>query len=160
MRNPKHGPYNRRVSKKSSLEILDVSLADRGRSDSARFHLDAPTPGAHQDSTSLMIVGWVVSRESRPVNVEVVSGDTTVAQAPIDVKRERVAEAYQGAPGAEAAGFRLTIEGEGKGEDELLVRAVLETGSRVPIGTIHAKVLRRKWFHALRGVWSPHPIKY
>jgi copper(I)-binding protein len=82
--------------------------------------------------------------------VEVMSGDTTVAQAPIDVKREWVADAYQSAPGAQTAGFRLTIEGEGKGEDELLVRAVLEDGTRLPIGTIRAKVLRQRWFHAIR----------
>jgi hypothetical protein len=66
------------------------------------------------------------------------------------VRRDGVAEAYSGAPGAEAAGFRLTMDGEGKGEDELLVRVVLEDGNRVPIGTIRAKVLRRRWLDALR----------
>jgi hypothetical protein len=133
------------VSKKSSLEIVDVSLAERDPRQLANFHLDAPEPGVRHDTTSLTIVGWVVGRESRAVGIEVTSGDITVANAPVDTRREGIAEAYRGAPGAEAAGFRLAIEGEGRGEDELLVRTVLEDGSRVAIGTIRAKVRRKRF---------------
>jgi len=138
------------LSKKSSLEIVDVTLAERDPRQLANFHLDAPKPGVHHDTTSLMIVGWVVGKETRPVGVEVTSGDVTVANAPVNTKREGVASAYRGAPGAESAGFRLAIEGEGRGEDELLVRTVLEDGSRVAIGTIHARVVRSKRVHGLR----------
>ena len=134
---------------KGGLEVLDVNVAETAPRDLAKFHLDAPKPGVQNESTSLTIVGWVVGRESRPTKVEVVSGDTTVAQAPVDVRRDGVAEAYSGAPGAPAAGFRLTIDGEGKGEDELLVRAVLDDGNRVPIGTIRTKIRRHRWFDAL-----------
>jgi hypothetical protein len=133
----------------SSLEVLDVGLSESGPSDPAKFHLDAPEPCVQPDSTTMTIVGWVVGRKSRPVKVEVISGDTTVAAAPVDVRRDGVAETYSDAPGAQAAGFRLTMDGEGKGEDELLVRAVLEDGNRVPIGTIRTKIRRRRWFDAL-----------
>jgi hypothetical protein len=138
------------VSRKSSLEIVDVSLAERNPRQLANFHLDAPEPGVHQDTTSLTIVGWVIGQESRPVGVEVTSGNVTVAHAAVDTRRDGVAEAYRGVPGAEAAGFRLSIEGDGSGEDELQVATVLEDGSRVAIGTIRARIVRPRRFHRLR----------
>jgi hypothetical protein len=130
------------------VEVLDVSAPVENEQELRGAKIDQPTPGA--ESAALKIVGWVVGRESPAVAVEVVSGDKVVGSAPVDIERPGVAEAFDDAPGANRAGFRVVMEASGKGESELLVRGVLEDGTHAPVATVRSKVSRRGILQALR----------
>jgi hypothetical protein len=130
------------------IEILDVSVPVDGWHELRGAKIDQPTPGV--ESTALKIVGWVVGRECPAVAVEVVSGDRVVGSAPVNIERPGVAEAFDDAPGAKSAGFRVVMEASGKGESELLVTGVLEDGTHAPVATIRSKVSRRSVLQALR----------
>jgi hypothetical protein len=132
-------------------EIIDVSTGSADREFLRGANLDHPTAGSRLDSETLKIVGWVVGAKSRAVAVEVLSDDEVVARAPVEIKRPGVAQGFQDAPGADAAGFRLLIKGSGEGESELLVRTVLEDGAQVPFAMIRVRIPRRGLLRALKG---------
>jgi hypothetical protein len=130
------------------VEILDVSAPIEGGQELRGAKIDQPTRGV--ESAALKIVGWVVGRESPAIAVELVSGDNVVGSAPVNIERPGVAEAFDDAPGAKRAGFRVVMEASGAGESELLVRGVLEDGTHAPVARIRSKVSRRGILQALR----------
>jgi Methyltransferase domain len=70
--------------------------------------------------------------------------ETVIESASVDVNRPDVATAFPEIPGAEQSGFRTTVTIPDIGENELLVRAILQDESRVLLGTIRA------WRHESR----------
>jgi Methyltransferase domain len=134
--------YTRRPPMKVNLEVLDVSTGVQGDGPLKAAHLDGPVAGYRRDGDSLRIVGWVVGDESPAREVEIVSDHTVVGRAPVNVPRPGVADRFPGLPGAEAAGFDMTLAAKGKGVSDLLVSAVLEDGTRAALGTIRVDVTR------------------
>lgn len=135
--------YTRRRSMKANLEVLDVSAATQGEGPLKAAYLDGPVAGYRTEGDSLRIVGWVVGDESPAREVEIVSDHAVVGRAPVDVPRPGVADQYAGLPGADAAGFDMTLAAKGKGVSDLLVAAVLEDGTRAALGTIRVDVTRQ-----------------
>ena len=107
-------------------------------------------PQVGDDGTSLTIVGWVLGRESRAKEVELVSGSQVVGQTAVNESRPDVAKLFSDAPDAASSGFRLTVAPEGQGESELLVQVALESGAKVPIGSVHVSVSRKGLLRRLR----------
>jgi hypothetical protein len=126
------------MAKRVSVEVLEVSRAEREPQQLVGGRIRPLV-----EDGSLTILGWVLGRESRAKAVEVVSGDEVVGRADVNMDRPDVAERFPDVPHAGAAGFRLKVEPEGAGNDELLVRAVLESGTTVPIESVHVKVSQR-----------------
>jgi hypothetical protein len=83
------------------------------------------------------IRGWAVGRESAVTAVEIVDRGVIVSRSPVDIGRPDIARLHAGAPGSEHSGFRcLTGLARLSRDFSLVVRAVLEDGSRVSVATI------------------------
>jgi hypothetical protein len=132
--------YNPNVAR-TALDVLDVSFdgLDRERV-AGRFRV---IPDGKGTALSLTIEGWAIGHGQRATEVEVLSAGQMVARAPINRKRPDIARQFPNASGAPTAGFHLTLEGEGKGESELLVRAALEDDGRAQVGTARVRARRR-----------------
>jgi hypothetical protein len=143
------GAYNRRVARKLSTEVVHVSQAAQGANEHAtgRFHVETDDAGGE---SALRIIGWVLGRSARATEVEILVGDDVAGRATVEIQRPDVAKQFPRVPHAATSGFKLTLLPQDRGESELLVRAVLESGTHVPMGTIHAKVSRRPRLSAPR----------
>ena len=138
------GRYNRRPSMPASIDVTAVEVSGRDSGDAIlEGHLDGPVTGARFEGDGLRIVGWVVGKDQPAREVEVVSDHDVVGRAPVNIARPGVAEKHAGAPGAETAGFDLTLSAGGKGPSELLVSVLFEDGSRAALGVIRANVTRQ-----------------
>lgn len=136
-------PPRRGESETAPWEVLDVAPGGREDDGLSASHLDGPSAGMKAEEGPLRIVGWAVGACSPAREVEVVAEREVVGRTAVDVPRPRVAERFAAQPGAEAAGFDLRLEPSGTGISELLVQAVLDDGSRVPIALIRIDVLPR-----------------
>lgn len=138
------GRYNRRPSMSASIDVTAVEVSGRDSGDAIlESHLDGPVTGARFEGDALRIVGWVVGRDLAAQEVEVVSDHDVVGRAPVNVSRPGVAEKHAGAPGADRAGFDLTLSAGGKGPSELLVSVLFEDGTRAALGVIRTNVTRQ-----------------
>jgi predicted SAM-dependent methyltransferase len=140
----RHGGYNRRPSMPVSIDVTDVKVTARDEgSDLLAGHIDKPAGGDRFEGEVLRISGWVLGRSSPAKEVEVVSEHDVVGRAPIDVPRPDIAAHHAGVPGAEAAGFELTLSAGGRGASELLVSVVLEDGSRAQLCVVRVDITRQ-----------------
>ena len=117
----------------SSIEVLEVS-----KDAAAREHVRGDFR-ALPEGGRLVVQGWLLGKGSRATEVEIVVGETTVGRAPIHAKRPDIVVLFPDSADAATSGFRLVLEPDGEGESELLVRAILENGTYVPIGTVRTK---------------------
>ena len=79
------------------------------------------------------MAGWALGREQPVSAIEVIQRDTCLWRITPDVPRADIAERFTDRPGADTAGFFVTVGGLSLDREfELLVRARLEdrTGSR------------------------------
>ncbi|PSB17173.1 hypothetical protein C7B69_17405, partial [filamentous cyanobacterium Phorm 46] len=91
----------------------------------------------HVALSSITIEGWVISKNSPPVAVEVIYNDLVLQQIAVDVHRPDVAEIYP-LPGAEYSGFSAKVEVIGlSSQVELHLQVVLEDKSHVLIEVVH-----------------------
>jgi predicted SAM-dependent methyltransferase len=141
--------YNRAMARREGIRVVDVSLAepDNGL---RKAHLDAPTSGEELGSNALKIVGWAVGREQPVESVEVLASGEVVATTAVEIERPGVASAYPDTPGAETAGFRLVVQGNGEGRHELTVRSLVD-GKQAPIASIVLEIRRRGLLSRLFG---------
>jgi hypothetical protein len=118
------------------VEIVDVALTEldvellRGR------NIEIPKAGNEIDSGTIRVIGWVLGRSSPALTVEVVHDGTVLQNAPIDVQRPDVADAFPDVSGAEQSGFHTTVAVPDTGESELLVQAVLQNEGRFGSATL------------------------
>jgi glycosyltransferase involved in cell wall biosynthesis len=124
------------------LEIGEVTRAEedprlRG------WHLDRPRSGDVTDGRSLKLVGWALGQASPVVAVAVLHAETVIRRAPLGVERPELAVAFPDVPGADRAGFRVTVPVLGtKMVRELAVQAVLANQQRVPLGVLQ---VQQRW---------------
>jgi hypothetical protein len=139
-------------SNRALVEVLGVLPAELDQRDRLQQGLirGRINPQVGDDGASLTIVGWVLGRESRATEVELVSGSQVVGQTAVNESRPDVAKAFSDASDATSSGFRLTVAPEGEGESELLVQVALESGAKVPIGSVRVKVSRKGLLRRLR----------
>jgi hypothetical protein len=134
--------YNPAVARQERIRVIDVAVAEPGGGLLKAF-LDLPSAGEELDSNALTIVGWAVGEGKAVESVEILAEGQVVAKAPLEFERPGVAEGFAGVPGADRAGFRLVVQGNGEGRHELAVRAVLEGGEQAAVATIALELQRR-----------------
>jgi hypothetical protein len=102
-------------------------------------YLDRPGVKDEDGGKLIRLVGWLIGNLVRPVAVEISYRNRVFAVAPIDRRRPDV-EATHPALGETPCGFsRLVDVGELAPEFELTLRALLDDGSRVAIGSVRGR---------------------
>jgi hypothetical protein len=105
-------------------------------------YIEAPKPGSQIDRDAIHIGGWVLGRDSPALSVDFVHDGKVIESTPIEVARPDIVAAFPEASGGEQSGFRTNVPIPDTGEFELLVQAVFEDQSRVPLGVIRARQSR------------------
>jgi glycosyltransferase involved in cell wall biosynthesis/peptidoglycan/xylan/chitin deacetylase (PgdA/CDA1 family)/SAM-dependent methyltransferase len=101
--------------------------------------------GAQVGNQSVDLVGWVLGRQHPAVAVEVVHEGVVLRRAALNFSRPDVAAAFPHVPSADRSGFQTTVSLPTiKPDLELLVQAVLQDQSRVPLGVIHTRLCWRE----------------
>jgi glycosyltransferase involved in cell wall biosynthesis len=119
-------------------EVVDVVQAsDLTRLDGC--HLDLPLTGHQPEPGRLSVSGWVLGANSPVVATEVHHREAVVARSASLGERRDVAEVFPGHPGADRAGFHLTVAGIWNEPIDLQVVAVLADRSRCHIGSIRVR---------------------
>jgi hypothetical protein len=121
-----------------TFEDLPPNLIGRG--------IDTPTVGSKGDTHVLAIRGWVVSREGRAVDVDIVHQGAPLRSAPVVGRREDVEAEFPEAPTGVPCAFFLPLGLVGlEPISDLILRAVLDNGARVPFASIRVS---RKAVHS------------
>ena len=136
-----HLPYNRHVP--SELEVVDIVQTP---SDRVKGHFRV----RKGEKEKLEIFGWVLGQGSSATEVEVLAGEEVAGRTPIGLDRPDVAEKFPDRSEAATAGFQLDLAASGKGECRLEVWALLEDGSREPLGHVVVKAGRRRLLGVFR----------
>jgi len=126
---------------KGRLIVVDV-LRSSAAANAILGAIEGPRAGVETQDDTLDLVGWAggVARAARAV--EVVSGRTVVARAPLEIERPDVAAQFPEMPGDRRAGFRAKVSTLGFAEMDLRVDVVLDDGSRHLLGIVRAQ---RDW---------------
>src|SRR4030095_12922462 len=129
----------------ATLDILDVTPADRTAERLWGCSIDQPVRGAQVGSRSVDLLGWVLGRQSPAVAVEVVHEGVVLRRVSLNSSRPDVATVFPHVPGAERSGFPTTPTPPTiKPELELLVQAVLQDQSRVALAFIRTRLCWRE----------------
>ena len=140
------------------VEVLDVSPKPSPDDVLWGFSIDNPLVGYVSDADNLPVTGWVLAKNSKVKEVQVLNGKSLVQTIPVDQTRLDVVKNYPDASDPGTAGFfsslapsklELTELGLFEGEGEIALEAVLSNGTKVSLGTIR---IRRKLSHAEYGV--------
>ncbi len=103
-------------------------------------HLEAPTAGSGSSSRTVHFEGWLLGKTGNAEAVEILHDGQPVLRLPIVEERPDIAAAFPDVPGAQRSGFTGTLGGlRLRSEFELLLRAVLDNGVKVPIGTLRGR---------------------
>src|SRR5207249_307058 len=96
--------------------------------------------GVARPTFALELRGWAVGRELTAVATELVHDDVVLRRVALDVLRPKLAALHPATSAGESIGFRATIGMLRLPRDfELVVRAVMEDGERVPIGSVRGR---------------------
>ncbi|MGB7274871.1 MAG: sulfotransferase domain-containing protein [Geitlerinemataceae cyanobacterium] len=109
----------------------------------------SPTPEGQilRDGHPLTIMGWIVGKTSSVVAVEIAAGTEIVATLPTDLPRAKLMERFGDVAKEQGVnfGFREEISVDRLPQaDRLVVKAVFDSGKRVPIGSIHLETRTAK----------------
>lgn len=134
------------------LEVLEAAPVQQDQQRLAGRNVQAPQRGLRSHNGSLEIVGWVVGRESRASEIEVIADGEVIGRAPVNLARPDVGRRFERSPGSRSAGFRIVLTAEGEGASELLLIAALEDGPRIPLWRIRIDAARKP-----PADWDPSP---
>ena len=134
-------PYN--LHTPGEMEILDIVQAPGDRIQ-AHFRV------RKAEDERLGIFGWVLGQGSPATEVEVLAGGDVAGRTAVNLERPDVAEEYPDQTGAANSGFQIDLAASGKGESQLEVWALLEDGSREPLGRVVVKANPRRLSGASR----------
>src|SRR5260370_29305824 len=126
----------------SVIDILEVSLTETVSARLRGCNIDT-APGSKTTGHLAEFWGWVLSRESPAVAVELLNGSNVCRRVRVNIHRPDVAAVYPGVPEAEYSGFKIQMTVLGlTPEIEFLLQAVLKNQSRVPMAVSPAP---RRW---------------
>jgi SAM-dependent methyltransferase len=137
------------------LEVFKAAPVQQDQGQLASCSLASPKRGLRSHSGSLEIVGWVVGRDSRASEIEVLADGEVIGRAPVNLPRPDVGRKFEQSPGSRSAGFRLVLIADGVGISELVLRAVLEDGTTTALWTIRVEASRKELSRS--GAASPGP---
>jgi hypothetical protein len=123
------------------IVTIDEVEVNEGASDYVHGgNLDTPRVGFTADSYSLLIEGWVLTLSLAVEHVEVLHQERPVALAEANLERPDIASAYPEVEGSSRAGYRVSI-GTLKlaASFEIVLRAKLEDGTRLPLGRLRGR---------------------
>ncbi|NET17519.1 MAG: sulfotransferase family protein, partial [Okeania sp. SIO1H6] len=129
-------------SENIQVEISDVKLLKPVSSLLHGYYLDRPKQGEIFHQHTIKLVGWVVSKNSPAVEVEIINNGQVVQTASIKKKRPDVAKVYPQVAHAKTSGFATEIQLISlPQESELTLQVILKDKSRVPFGSLklHSK---------------------
>jgi GT2 family glycosyltransferase/Flp pilus assembly protein TadD len=122
------------------VEVLNVSRLQDNSESLWEYSIDLPQPQPPVESSSISIAGWVLGKKSLAVAIELICNGQFLLQIPVDIPRPDVAAIYTDAPKAECVGFaKMLGVFEIPPEAELLLQAILENGSHVPLGVVELR---------------------
>jgi glycosyltransferase involved in cell wall biosynthesis/peptidoglycan/xylan/chitin deacetylase (PgdA/CDA1 family)/SAM-dependent methyltransferase len=125
----------------SIFEIVDIFYPEQPLESLWGCSIEQPAQGAQVSSGSVDLAGWVLGRRHPAVAVEVVHEGVALRRVSLNPSRPDVAAAFPHVPGAERSGFRTTLSlSTSRPELELLVQAVLQDQSRMPLAVIRARL--------------------
>ncbi len=136
------------------VKVLDVSPKPYPDDVLWGFSIDHPLVGYVDEVDNLPVRGWVLAKNSKVREVQVLNGKSLVQTILVDETRLDVAENYPDASDPGTSGFSSTLEPSKleltelelfDGEGEITLEAILSNGGRVGLGTIR---IRRKLSHA------------
>jgi hypothetical protein len=138
------------------VDIVDVTMSEIDGEHLLRRNIEAPKPRSQTKGGEFYLVGWVIGRNIPVAAVEVSYEDSSIQRVPIDVERPDVAAAFPRIPDAQQSGFRATIAAPDTAECELVVCAVLQDESRVPLSVIQARQHQNGELRAREGEEQEH----
>lgn len=101
------------------------------------FHLDAPVVDASSADHTLHVEGWLLGKTGRAEAVELLQDGQPILRLPVNEGRADIADAFADVPSARASGFNGTLGAlRLRTHFELLLRAHLDNGVRVPLGEV------------------------
>jgi predicted SAM-dependent methyltransferase len=139
---PRFLAYNR-ASMPGELEILDIAETPSERV-KGKFRVH------RSEEHKLEIIGWALGVKSPVTEVVVDSGSGEVGRTSVVLERPDVAKRFPDRPEASTAGFKVSMEAQGKGESQLTVWALLKDETREALGRIVVKSARRGFLGGLR----------
>ena len=118
----------------AAVEILSVSTPDEAPEQLWGSDIDSPAAGRHP---GLHVAAWAIGQSAPAAVIELVSEEQVLVVAPLRIPRPDLSEAFSQVPEADLAGMAVDLDtSELPQEFEILLRAVLQTGERVQIGSI------------------------
>lgn len=122
----------------AGVEILAVEQPPPMREILDDAHIDRPTVHVVKGAELVSVIGWTIAGASRAVAVEIAYRNRILAVAPVDVPRHDVEVSHPGAEGV--SGFQRNIDvSDLAPEFELTLRAILEDGGRVALGSVKVR---------------------
>lgn len=130
--------------KKESIQILETRRVAPSRSGSIyAYNLDRPKPGEYYNTQNLTLAGWLLSKKSPIVSLEVVTNTQVVHTAHLNHPRPDVIAAYPDVSVSDDnVGFSTAIDMSSiceAGGSTLILQAVFEDESREPLYNISFK---------------------
>jgi hypothetical protein len=136
------------------VEVVALQQGDPARELLAGRRLDRPLTGSLVDARDCRISGWVLPASGRTAAVEILAGEHLLRRAELSLPRPDLEAAFPDRPAAVQAGFRATLNLVAvRDEVELTVRALLDGGRRVTVGSVSL----RRIANAI-GVERPAPL--
>jgi SAM-dependent methyltransferase len=129
-------PYNPAMPQPSGVKIVEVVHSTPNDLLRGHFRIEDSEQG-------LSLIGWALGQADPVSQVEITTGGSAVASAPVAVERPDIAEKFPDVTEARTAGFQMAIAPSGRGESRLKIEAVLESGERAPLGEVHVVAVRR-----------------
>ncbi|HTL17704.1 MAG TPA: sulfotransferase [Patescibacteria group bacterium] len=122
------------------VEILEIAWFPQDPGLLIGANIDAPLAGTYTSRYAFEIGGWVLGRHSKAVSVELVHENRALRKVPLQQARVDVEEHFPGSTEARTCGFWTAVSVSGmRTEFEVLVQAVLEDGTRVPLASIRGR---------------------
>lgn len=128
----------RMTQNRATVKIGDPALAVPN----ADLRGDVRIQGVADDRLELR--GWAIGRKSPVARIEILSEGAVVGSTTTGVSRRDLAKAFPDEAGAATAGYEIEVRAEREGESKLEVQAVLEDGTRAPLGHLRVES-RRRW---------------
>jgi hypothetical protein len=124
----------------AAVEVLNVSTPKETPEEFWGSAIDAPKPKDKADVFVLPIRGWILGRDSKAVAVEVVYEGGVIRKERIKEPSKDVADSFPEVPEAKNCRFHVVIGVLGfPPEFRVVLRAVLEDGRRIRIGSVKAR---------------------
>ncbi|MDJ0555858.1 MAG: glycosyltransferase family 92 protein [Microcoleaceae cyanobacterium MO_207.B10] len=144
---PNQGQNKKKITEataQAKVKITDISLFEIDSQHLWGCHIGRPQRGEKIDSgnNEITIAGWVLGKSSRAVAVEIISEGNILQTVSIDKQRPGVAKAFPSVEKAKNSGFSTKVGVPQKVSGwEMLLQAILEDESRIPIGEIRMDLM-------------------